>query len=238
MKISVCMATFNGEKYIKKQLDSILSQLGENDELIISDDSSNDETTTIIKSFTDYRIKLIENQVFKSPIFNFENAIKNANGDIIVLSDQDDIWETNKLKIIKESFNNNHNINLKIYNGRCIDKNSIVIYDDLFHYIDIRKGLLANIVKNSFIGCNIAFSKKLLDIVLPFPEDIPMHDMWLSSNAYLFGEVEFIDVKIFKYRLHDNNYTGKKNSVYQKLIWRIKLIKNLFIRYINVKYSN
>ena len=74
MKISVCMATYNGEKYIKEQLDSILSQIGKNDEVIVSDDSSTDNTIEIVKSFNDSRIKIFENQTFKSPVYNFENT--------------------------------------------------------------------------------------------------------------------------------------------------------------------
>lgn len=239
--ISVCMATYNGEKYIKKQLDSILTQLDKNDELIISDDSSTDRTIEIIKSFNDNnRIKLIESQKFKSPIFNFENALKQTTGDIIVLSDQDDIWENNKINVVRKSFMHedfNKPI-LKMYNGKCIDKDDKIICDDLFKYVGIRKGLLLNTIKNSVIGCNIALTRKLLNICLPFPKDIPMHDIWIGSCAYVFGSVEFVNEKIFYYRWHNNNYTGKKTKLFKKFIWRFDLIKDLMERYINVKFRN
>jgi len=100
MKISVCMASYNGEKYIRQQIDSILPQLGESDELIISDDSSTDDTISVVKSINDNRIKLIKDQKFKSPVSNFENAIKNATGDFIFLCDQDDIWQPNKVESV------------------------------------------------------------------------------------------------------------------------------------------
>jgi glycosyltransferase involved in cell wall biosynthesis len=237
VKISVCMATYNGSKYINKQIESILVQLGEFDELIISDDSSSDNTVNLIKNFNDNRIKLYLNQKFKSPIYNFENAIKKANGDVVVLSDQDDIWKFDKIEIIKNNFDINK-ITLKMYNGNCINNNGNIIKDNLFDYLKINKGLLSNIKKNSFIGCNIAFSRKLLNIILPFPEDIPMHDIWIGSCAYLLGEVEFVDKKVLSYRLHDNNFTGQKTSLMQKIKWRFKLIKNLIKRYLYVKYSN
>ena len=99
--ISVCMATFNGEPYILQQLISILSQLGEEDELIISDNGSSDKTLSIIESLNDPRIKIF-NYKYLSISGNFENAIKNANGDLIFLSDQDDIWMDGKV----ESFRN------------------------------------------------------------------------------------------------------------------------------------
>jgi glycosyltransferase involved in cell wall biosynthesis len=101
-KISVCMATRNGEKYIKQQLSSILKQLSKNDEVIISDDSSTDNTIDIIKSFEDKRIKIYANNKFYSPVYNFENALLRSTGDIIFLSDQDDIWEDKKIRVMYE----------------------------------------------------------------------------------------------------------------------------------------
>jgi len=231
------MATYNGEKYIKEQLDSILMQLSSDDEVIISDDSSSDSILQVISSYNDDRIKIYEKQKFRSPIFNFENAIQRASGDIIVLSDQDDIWKENKVKIIRESFKNkNQSIKLKMYNGDCINSSGKIIKENLFECINQREGLVNNIIKNTFIGCNIAFTKTLCDIVLPFPKDIPMHDSWLGCCAYIFGEVEFVDKKIFSYRFHENNFTGAKTSFFEKLKWRCRLIKNLLKRYIYVKY--
>lgn len=228
MTISICMATYNGEKYIKEQLDSILFQLGSEDELIISDDSSSDSTIEIIKSYKDERIKVYENQKFKSPIFNFENVLKHVRGDIVVLSDQDDLWESDKLEVIRKSFAiENSQIALKMYNGRCIDGKGDIIEDSLFKYLNVRDGLLQNIFKNSFIGCNIAFTKKLLDVSLPFPNTIPMHDMWLGCNAYIYGSVEFVESKVFNYRVHSQNYSIRDTSFLQKLYWRYSLVLNL-----------
>ncbi|MDE5758415.1 MAG: glycosyltransferase, partial [Allobaculum sp.] len=90
--ISVCIATYNGERYIETQIRSILDQLNEDDEIIISDDSSTDRTLDIIRSLNDSRIKLFAGNKFHSRTFNFENALKQATGDFIFLSDQDDIW--------------------------------------------------------------------------------------------------------------------------------------------------
>jgi glycosyltransferase involved in cell wall biosynthesis len=94
VKASVCLATHNGAKYIAVQLESILKQLSENDEVIISDESSTDRTLDIIKNFKDKRIKVYEHNGLYSPILNFENALKKASGDIIFLSDQGGITES------------------------------------------------------------------------------------------------------------------------------------------------
>lgn len=95
--ISVCIATYNGEKYIKEQLLSILPQLGKKDEVIISDDHSTDNTLDIVKGLNDNRIKIVMNNREKGYTSNFENALSYAIGDYIFLSDQDDIWMSNKV---------------------------------------------------------------------------------------------------------------------------------------------
>ena len=104
MKISVCMATHNGERYLHEQLASILSQLGEGDEVIISDDSSTDGTVDIIRGFGDSADPPSAGQHLLQPHANLENALKHASGDIIALSDQDDVWLENKVEIIRERF--------------------------------------------------------------------------------------------------------------------------------------
>ena len=96
--ISVCMATYNGERYLREQVDSILRELGEGDELVISDDGSTDSTLDIIKSFGDVRIKIFHNEGHHGVNGNFENAISKSTGDYIFLSDQDDVWIEGKVK--------------------------------------------------------------------------------------------------------------------------------------------
>src|SRR6478736_1009903 len=101
-KVSVVMAVYNGEKYIKDQLNSILSQIDDSTEVIISDNGSIDNTLEIIKEFKDPRIKLYQNEEYKGSAFNFEFGLKKASGNIIFLSDQDDVWLENKVTVVKE----------------------------------------------------------------------------------------------------------------------------------------
>ena len=124
MKISVCLATYNGEKYIKEQLDSILPQLSANDEIIISDDNSTDDTINIIRSLNDERIKIYVNKT-KGIVKNFENALNNASGDIIFLSDQDDVWKNDKVKKILSAFSSDNSLTLVFSNAEIIDENGI-----------------------------------------------------------------------------------------------------------------
>ena len=226
--ISVCMPTYNGEKYIREQLDSILSQLEEYDEVIISDDSSTDNTIEIIKSYKDSRIHLYPENHFQSPIFNMENALKNANGEFIFMSDQDDVWVDNKVTVMMRY--------LEQYD--CVVSDAMIVDSDLneiapsyFEICKCKTGIIRNIVKNGYIGCCMAFRQTLLGKVLPFPQSIPMHDMWIGINAERYGRSIFINEKLIKYRRHENNASAtsekSNNSLVTKMKYRLDIIRAL-----------
>lgn len=228
VRISVCMATYNGEKYIKEQLVSILNQISKTDEVIISDDSSNDNTLKIIKSFNDSRVKIYKN-CFRNVIKNFEFSISKASGDIIFLSDQDDVWYPNKVENYMEQFNN-IDIGLVISNLQIIDKKGEKIEKVFFEH-GFSRGFLQNIIKNNFIGCSMAFRKELVSSIIPFPNNIPMHDWWIGLVALKISRVKYINKKLTYYRRHDNNVTsGNRSSLKNILIWRLNLIFNLIFR--------
>lgn len=207
-RISVCMATYNGSRYIRCQLETILSQLMPNDELIISDDASNDDTREIIREVCGERARLVQGS-FRNPALNFENAIKQATGDIIVLSDQDDLWLPNKLSIIRERFTATHpKVYLLVLDAEVIDEAGKTLHDSVFQrFRRFGPGLSANIYDNSYIGCCMAFSRELLAFALPFPRRISMHDVWLGLIAELFGKTEFIPIKTMRYRKHGASAT-------------------------------
>lgn len=202
------MATRNGARFIRLQLASILPQLGPDDEVVISDDSSTDETVAVIKRFGDPRVRLLENNIFYSPIFNFENALRQAAGEIIVLSDQDDIWLDNKITVIRENFRKRTGpIHLIVLDGSVIDVHENITTDSLFTKINAGPGLLKNIYNNTYMGCCLAFSRELLQIALPFPRRLPMHDMWLGLLAEIYGEVAFVQERTILYRKHAESTT-------------------------------
>lgn len=207
--ISVCMATYNGERFIGEQIESILAQLGPGDDLVISDDSSTDATVSIIRGFTDPRIVLLEGNRFRNPIFNFENALLHATGDIIVLSDQDDVWLANKLETVRGKFAGRGQLPfLIVMDAALIDESGALLHDSVFQkFRRVGPGVAANIFDNSYLGCCMAFNRVLLDYALPFPKRIPMHDMWLGLVAELFGATEFVPVKTMQYRKHGESLT-------------------------------
>lgn len=205
------MATYNGERFIRRQLETILSQLGPEDEVVVSDDSSSDRTVEIVRSIADHRIRLFAGNTFRSPIFNFENALKQATGDVIALADQDDVWLPDKVAVIRQQFaGRGEEVFLIVMDGRVVDEEERVLEESIFRRINAGPGLLKNLYDNTFLGCALAFTRKLLDIALPFPRNIPMHDMWLGDLAQIFGSVEFVPEKTILYRKHGASLTDFK----------------------------
>ena len=151
--ISVCIATYNGGKYIKEQLESILSQLGEGDEVIISDDSSTDATLSVVKSVGDPRVRIFGGNTFHSPTYNFENALRQAKGDYIFLSDQDDVWKADKVKVMMKAL---ENYDLVASDCTVVDSDLNVIKESYHGKLPSPK-VSVNIIHNSYMGCNMAF---------------------------------------------------------------------------------
>ncbi|WP_296689683.1 glycosyltransferase family 2 protein [Treponema sp. UBA6852] len=227
--ISVCMPTYNGEKFIRIQLESILSQLGNGDEVVISDDSSTDKTVEIIKSFNDSRIHLLENNSFHSPVYNLENALKNAKGDFIFLSDQDDEWTVDKVSVCLEKLKD---CDLLIHDADIVDGNGIQTAKSFFKLNHTKKGKFYNLLKNGYLGCCMCFSKNLLSQFLPFPKKLPMHDIYIGNFAAFNGyRIKFIEDKLIHYRRHGNNASITSEHSHRKLLSRISdriiILKNI-----------
>jgi glycosyltransferase involved in cell wall biosynthesis len=235
--ISVCIATYNGEKYIKDQLVSILHQLRDEDEVIISDDFSIDNTLEVIKSFNDARIKVFMNTKEKGFTRNFENALEKAQGDIIFLSDQDDIWMPNKVNVCVIALKNSDFI---VHDGHMVNKNIDILNESIFKFRNVKNGFLKNFVKIRYLGCCMAFNKNILNKSLPFPDNqiLTTHDSWLTLVSELYFNVNLIYQPLIKYRRHGGNVSlgGAKgsNSLITKALIRVyslfHLIKIYFRR--------
>jgi glycosyltransferase involved in cell wall biosynthesis len=237
INISVCIATYNGEKYILKQLESILVQLDDYAEVIISDDSSTDNTVNIIRGLNDPRIKLFEGNSFRNPINNFEFCISKANGEIIFLSDQDDWWLSNKVNKIISAFKYNPLTMLVSSDAKIVNDNDTIIHNNYYRNdFKFTSGIFKNIIKNRFVGCTLAFRSVMKDKILPFPSNIPMHDIWIGVICKLYGQVTFIDEPLISYRRHSANFTRSTHSrISQIICWRFDLITSIIKRVIKLK---
>lgn len=220
------MAVYNGEKFLLEQIESVLSQLNHNDELLIFDDLSTDATVSIVHEFkADVRIVLAENQSKLGVVKNFEKALLAAKGEVIFLCDQDDVWLPNKvaecLVALKENI-------LVVTDCKVVDQDLNELSASFFQLRSSGAGILKNIWKNTYLGCCIAFRRELLNISLPIPANVPMHDMWLGLLAETQGSVLFLPQKLSLYRRHEmavSPTAGKSNlSFLKKMSVRIHLV--------------
>lgn len=218
--ISVCMATYNGELYIKEQLDSILCQLGKDDEIVISDDHSTDNTIQIIRSYSDDRIRVILNERRNGYVSNFENALLNAKGDFIFLSDQDDIWLNNKVKYCMEQL---VYYDFIVSDAILIDKFNNTIDKSYFKKRRVYNTLAGNIFKFGYLGCCMAFRKEILNKALPFPTNHQycLHDNWLFLVAKAYYRAKISNEKLIKYRRHGQNTSNGGFSNSTSFIFKI-----------------
>ncbi len=237
MKISVALCTYNGEKYIKEQLDSILNQTTRVDEIVICDDRSTDNTMDIVKQYENkypdiFRI-FINEQTLKS-VKNFEKAIFLCTGEITFLSDQDDFWYPEKVSVMMESFLAQPNMKAFCSNGFLMDENSEIIADHFTKWDVYEKYSAENphhdtfnflIQKGNFsTGATMAINTDFAKSTFPIPEVQDFHhDEWITLLATVEGKMGFINQKLINYRVHSSQQVGgiafPKDSEYFKQIF-------------------
>ncbi|PQL92484.1 glycosyltransferase family 2 protein [Apibacter adventoris] len=218
--ISLVLATYNGEKYILEQLDSIMNQELLPNEIIIIDDCSTDRTYSILESynFKEIKVQIIKNEKNVGPITNFKRGINLATSDFIALCDQDDIWLPNKLKlslnaILKLDFNN---IPCAIFTDlRLIDEHNKLIANSLHSKWNIdpsKFDFFLILTSNVVTGCTLLFNKLMQSEIQSMPEDILMHDYWIALIGYSIGQIKYVKQETVLYRSHNDSVTSKKQS--------------------------
>ncbi len=199
-KISVCMATYNGERHVEAQVASILAQLRPQDELVVSDDRSSDRTLELIRGFGDGRIRVLENPG-RGVTANFENALRHATGAYLFLSDQDDLWLEGKLPVTCEALESHA---LVVSDCRVADGDGRTLYESYFGLLGSGPGLARNFLRNSYLGCCMAFRRELLELALPIPAGVA-HDYWIGMLGELTGRPFFLRRALLVYRRHGAN---------------------------------
>lgn len=217
--ISVAMCTYNGGKYLKEQLDSIINQTYKNIEIIICDDGSSDNTIEIIKEYSKKYsfIKLFQNEANLGFVKNFEKSISLCSGDYIALADQDDIWKEKKLEL----FINEIKENLLIYSDAIImDGDGTISNKELIRPKgNLVKGKCnkAFLFTNCVSGNTLMFKKELLENILPIPETITYHDIWIAFVASTYGTITFTEEAMTYYRRYSEQITSTREKNYKSL---------------------
>ena len=220
VRVSVAMVTYNGEKFIREQLDSILTQLTGQDEIVISDDGSTDSTIAVLKEYQkkDKRVRIM-NGPRAGIKKNVEYALRQCKGQIIFLTDQDDIWNPNKVTQVLEVMEQEKSM-LVIHDAQVFQENpQQVTMESFFAFRNARAGVCKNIVKNSYIGCCMAFRKEILKRVLPIPVRIEMHDQWIGIlSDFYYGKSVFLQEPLLYYRRHGENNSAMKHYGVAKML--------------------
>jgi glycosyltransferase involved in cell wall biosynthesis len=223
------MATYNGSAYLREQVDSILSQLQPGDELLVSDDGSTDDTRQILATYGG-KLKIVNERRVGGVVRNFERVLSFAQGDVIVLADQDDVWLPGKLDRLRAEL---VYCDLVMSNAQVVDAQLTPQSVTLFEQLRIAPGMLKNIWRNSFVGCCMGFRRHLLMRALPFPLHTPWHDWLLGLLGSAAGKVVFLSDPLMLYRRHGSNASetgvGSSNSLAIKLRLRIQIAAALAI---------
>lgn len=230
-RISVAVATFDGMPFVREQLASIIGQLGPDDELIVSDNGSTDGTREHLAGLADPRLRLLDYTARRGAVPNFEHALRHVSREVVVLADQDDVWLPGRLARVRSAFASaGEELLCVVADGERIDGRGERIARSNLELLRFAPGLVRNVLRNSFMGCTMAFRCALLEVALPFPPSIPMHDSWLGILAGHFGRVAVIPEPSYRYRLHGRNASQVRRPLSAKLGGRAALLVALAAR--------
>lgn len=218
--VSICMATYNGEKYLKEQLDSLLNQTYKNIDIIIQDDCSTDTTMEILNSYKTFsNIKVFQNTKNLGYVKNFETVLQKSTGDFIAICDQDDIWETDKIEIL---LNEIEDSSLIYSNSMLVDSQGNSLNKTLSQKLKnnfINSHTALNFLYDNSVSAHaVLFQKELLKYIIPFSKNI-YFDTWIAATASSYSSIKYIDIPLVKYRQHETNTlanTPKKNKNIKK----------------------
>lgn len=222
--ISVAMTTYNGEKFLREQIDSILNQTYKDIELVVCDDCSSDSTWSILQEYQqkDSRIRCYKNEKNLGFKNNFGKAISLCNGEFIALSDQDDIWIPEKLE---ESIKYINNYDMICSNASLIDENNLplnlTMKKDILHFTFFptdQNQLLCHLChRNIAQGATILAKTAFIKQCLPIPELFPFHDHWFALFAATQNGIKYIDKSLLLYRkhIHQQTINNKKNIFHE-----------------------
>lgn len=236
-RVDILLATYNGEKYLVEQLESILSQTYSNFRLLISDDFSTDGTRKILEEYKkkDDRIQLFFQGKNLGVIKNFEYLLKKVESKYYMLSDQDDIWKENKIERSVEKLENSES-DLVYTDLEVVDENLNVTYKSYWKlkgiYKKVKKynNFQALYLNNFITGCTIISKKEFIKDILPLPNisKFVLHDYWISLIISQKGKISYIEEPLIKYRQHKNNKIGSRKQ--SDTLKSIEEIRELFIK--------
>ena len=236
-KIDVLLTTYNGEKYIREQVESILNQTYKNIRLVISDDCSTDKTVEILKEYEkkDDRVVLYSQKKNLGYVKNFEFLLTKVENDLYMLSDQDDVWLPEKIEKSLEKLKK-EDADLVFGDLEVVDENLNTIFPSFGDFMLLNRKIKkyihtykVNYLYNCVTGCTVLSKKKFIEKMLPFPNNSKylIHDHWLGLVVSLNGKLAYVEEKYIKYRQHGKNQVGVKRVSHN--FEKLEQVRDLFI---------
>jgi glycosyltransferase involved in cell wall biosynthesis len=236
-RVSVAMCTFNGERFLREQLESILSQTRMPDEIVLCDDASGDGTLAIARGYeTVLPLRIIANEHRLGATANFSRAIAECTGDIIFLCDQDDVWEALKVEKIMEIFSGPRRPGLVFSDATLIDEDSRRIGDSLWRKNRFPRtakerfehgGAFAHLLRSNIVtGATAAFRAEFKSVVLPVPQDW-VHDYWIAAAIAAFAPLHCESAALTRYRIHSRQQIGVVPHIFGKVAKRLNAVNGL-----------
>ena len=226
--ISVIISAYKGELYIEQAIRSVLCQLPYDGEIIVCDEKPGGATERIIKRLAaeDSRIIPVEGKN-TGATENMINAIRYSKGDKIFICSQNDVWLPDKIKRVNEAFS--QGADLVLHNAYITDENLNITDYSFFEAASVRKGIISNISRNSYIGSLMAFDRRMLRFIMPIPKHIPDCDQWIGLICRIFGTVRLVDAPLsYRRQLHTDNDNSQDKAKRRYLI--NKLYKRVITR--------
>lgn len=224
LKISVALCTYNGERFLPQQLSSIRQQSTLPEEVVACDDGSTDRTVAILREFAAsvlFPVRIFENQKNLGYAANFEQAIRTCEGDLIALSDQDDIWHPHRLERSRHEFTDNPEVGLVFSDADVIDDEGNRFGATLWKRLGFAGGRKRELLAGNFVvlakyrfitGATLMFRASLRPHILPIPSGW-IHDEWIAMMAPAFSDMRPIDQPLIRYRLHASQQVGFQNKL-------------------------
>lgn len=224
--ISIALCTYNGSKYIKTQIESLINQTRKPSEIVICDDNSSDNTLEIIRSIkAPFLIHIYENKPALRTVKNFERAVSLCTSDLIMLCDQDDFWVPTKLEIMSNYMIQHPKTNVLFSNALLVDENLNSLGKKMWETVNLyehelqrwRNGHSTEILMagNRVTGCTMCFRRSFVNEIIPFPTQIDkdfIHDGWIAMLASITNSIDFINEDLIWYRQHPAQQVGAKNE--------------------------
>ena len=217
MTISVCLASYNGAQYISAQVRSILNDLGPDDELIVVDDASTDETVEVLNRIKDMRLKTYTRNVNRGHVDTFEECLRYARGEYVALSDQDDLWPKGRTQILMDHLQG-HELAVGCYT--ILNNESSGITLEAKHSGQGVRNIIALLLgRRPYFGSCMMMTAELKERILPFPRGVEAHDHWIAIAANTIGSVNHVpSPPVTIRREHSGNLTPRSRRPVDKLI--------------------